>query len=551
VSRLPATTGILAATLLMAAPFALAGGDEERTAATSVGVQIIVPGAHTSSTGSSSVGAYDYRDLVSVGSYKATSDTSQTNATAGAELTGISLLGGLVTASSVSVHAAAQSDTTATGTFESTVSGLTVGGVAVPVGPNAHFDLPDGLGYGIVEEQSVASAGSTYRGYGVGLVVHLNVGWHDMPAGTEVRLGYADAGASAAPKPKPTPTDTTPNPPSKPTPSKPAPSKPTPSKPKPPTNPPNEPPATTNRATPRGGSAQSVPVRGGDATIIGGLPTTGTVPVPTGGVLPPLTLPDSPGPPEDTEAPPPGGFTANPPIDPSVQTQLLHGGYVFPVLGAVSYTNDWGAPRSDTGYHQGIDMFASLGAPVVAVHDGQLLAVGWNRLGGHRLWLRDPQGNLFYYAHLSAYALGLHDGSKVHAGQILGFVGNSGDAQGTPYHLHFEIHPQARWAVPPFEYVANWKGNGSTTITAPILGNGTNLQRQAPITAPPRPGSMVPLGYQDISSASGLDPDGVAAAASSSPAPLTEGDGAVIGGAPTPDANTVLTAPTPVTTGTP
>jgi murein DD-endopeptidase MepM/ murein hydrolase activator NlpD len=232
-----------------------------------------------------------------------------------------------------------------------------------------------------------------------------------------------------------------------------------------------------------------------------------------------------------------------------VRTQLLHGGYVFPVLGAVSFTNDWGAPRSDTGFHQGIDLFATLGAPIVAVHDGTLLAVGWNRLGGHRLWLRDPAGNLFYYAHLSAYALGLHDGSEVHAGQILGFVGNSGDAQGTPYHLHFEIHPQARWAVPPFEYVSDWKGN-STTISAPILGPGpgTNLQRQAPLIAPARPGSVVGLGWQDISSASGLDPDGVAAAASSSPAPLTEGDGALVGGAPTPTADTVLNAPTPVTT---
>src|SRR5262249_4651444 len=125
---------------------------------------------------------------------------------------------------------------------------------------------------------------------------------------------------------------------------------------------------------------------------------------------------------------------------------------------------------------------------------------------------------------------------------------NSGDAQGTPYHLHFEIHPQARWAVPPFEYVSDWKGN-APTITAPILGGpGTTMQRQAPITAPDRPGSVVGLGYQDVSSACGLGPESVAAAASSSPAPLTEGDGALVGGAPTPTPDTVLNAPTPVTT---
>src|SRR5262249_35178621 len=85
--RLARTTGILTASLLtMATPFALAGGDTERTMSTAVGVQIIVPGAHTSSTGASGAGSYSYRDLVSVGSYQARSDTSQTAATAGAVL---------------------------------------------------------------------------------------------------------------------------------------------------------------------------------------------------------------------------------------------------------------------------------------------------------------------------------------------------------------------------------------------------------------------------------------------------------------------------------
>ena len=75
--------------------------------------------------------------------------------------------------------------------------------------------------------------------------------------------------------------------------------------------------------------------------------------------------------------------------------------------------------------------------------------VGWNRLGGWRLWVEDTAGNWFYYAHLSAYSPIAIDGARVSAGDVLGFVGNTGDAAGGPTHLHFEIHPAGKWAVPP------------------------------------------------------------------------------------------------------
>ena len=78
---------------------------------------------------------------------------------------------------------------------------------------------------------------------------------------------------------------------------------------------------------------------------------------------------------------------------------------------------------------------------MLAVADGTVFSVGWNKIGGWRLWLRDRAGNEFYYAHLSAYsplALNERAGARRH---VLGFVGNTGDAEGTPYHLHFEIHP--------------------------------------------------------------------------------------------------------------
>jgi len=74
-----------------------------------------------------------------------------------------------------------------------------------------------------------------------------------------------------------------------------------------------------------------------------------------------------------------------------------------------------------------------MGTPILAVADGTVFSVGWNTLGGNRLWLRDKDGNTFYYAHLSAYSPLAVNGLRVKAGAVLGFVGNTGDAITTPY----------------------------------------------------------------------------------------------------------------------
>src|SRR5215468_9440848 len=150
---------------------------------------------------------------------------------------------------------------------------------------------------------------------------------------------------------------------------------------------------------------------------------------------------------------------------PTVTPKLTAGGYVFPVYGPSSFTDTFGGPRSDVsgGWHHGDDIFAPLGAPVLAVATGTVFSVGWNTIGGNRLWVRDGQGNLFYYAHLSAFTPLAVNGSKVNAGDVLGFVGNTGDAQGTPTHLHFEIHPVGLialgydGAVDPTTYLLAWK----------------------------------------------------------------------------------------------
>jgi murein DD-endopeptidase MepM/ murein hydrolase activator NlpD len=132
-----------------------------------------------------------------------------------------------------------------------------------------------------------------------------------------------------------------------------------------------------------------------------------------------------------------------PPIGPvpTVHPHLTAGRYVFPVYGDAAYGDTFNAPRADVAWHHGDDIFAPLGAPVLAVADGTVFSVGWNKVGGWRLWLRDRAGNEFYYAHLSAYSPYALNNAQVRAGTVLGFVGNTGDAEGTPYHLHFEIHP--------------------------------------------------------------------------------------------------------------
>jgi murein DD-endopeptidase MepM/ murein hydrolase activator NlpD len=141
--------------------------------------------------------------------------------------------------------------------------------------------------------------------------------------------------------------------------------------------------------------------------------------------------------------------------------------YVFPVDGGASYVDTYGAARNDIydGWHHGDDLFAPLGTPVVAVARGTLSLVGWNKLGGWRLWLTDTKGNSFYYAHLAGYARWILTHHNVRAGQVVGFLGRTGDAFTTTPHLHFEIHPHEPFfvklgydgAVDPTTYLQKWR----------------------------------------------------------------------------------------------
>ena len=195
------------------------------------------------------------------------------------------------------------------------------------------------------------------------------------------------------------------------------------------------------------------------------------------------------------------------PVPQGLDVRLTSGRYVFPVYGAAGFSDTFGAGRADTGWHHGEDIFAPLGAPILAVTDGTVFSVGWNDIGGLRVWLRDRYGNEFYYAHLSAFSQLAVNGNQVEAGDVLAFMGNTGDAEHTPYHLHFEIHPASLLdkgydgVIPPYRYLVAWQKLSDVAITG-VAGWAAPI---APGAKAPRPGAIL-LQVSDISRASGLEP---------------------------------------------
>jgi murein DD-endopeptidase MepM/ murein hydrolase activator NlpD len=164
---------------------------------------------------------------------------------------------------------------------------------------------------------------------------------------------------------------------------------------------------------------------------------------------------------------------------PRTKVLLTSKGYVFPVYGKHRYSDDWGAPRQDTGFHQGNDIFATAGTPLVAVCKGTLHRVGTNVVPGNRLWVKcDKGGDEFFYGHLSAFANDAHSGLHVDAGQVVGFVGSTGDAEQTPPHVHFEVHPGGGHAVDPYPFLRAWEHRRDVPAAAWVKENGPGAGEQ-------------------------------------------------------------------------
>jgi murein DD-endopeptidase MepM/ murein hydrolase activator NlpD len=115
---------------------------------------------------------------------------------------------------------------------------------------------------------------------------------------------------------------------------------------------------------------------------------------------------------------------------------------------AVAFGDTWGAPRSGGRRHQGVDMIGPIGTPLLAVVDGFAQPKS-NTLGGITIWFTGNDGNKYYYAHMDHYEkLG-----AVSAGDVIGYMGQTGNAKFSVPHLHFEVHPGGGAAVNPYPTV--------------------------------------------------------------------------------------------------
>jgi len=100
----------------------------------------------------------------------------------------------------------------------------------------------------------------------------------------------------------------------------------------------------------------------------------------------------------------------------------------------------WHAPRGTGRLHEGQDIFAPKGTPILSATNGFVYKIGENNLGGQTVSVIGSGGRVYYYAHLDSYAPGLEVGDWVSTRTVLGYVGTTGNAQGTPPHLHFGVY---------------------------------------------------------------------------------------------------------------
>lgn len=152
---------------------------------------------------------------------------------------------------------------------------------------------------------------------------------------------------------------------------------------------------------------------------------------------------------------------------PLTQADLVRGFGRFPVLGYVWYQNDYGAPRYLPYFHlhEGVDLFAASGSPVIACVDGVIAKVANGSIGGISFWLAGNDGITYYYGHLMSFAPGLVAGKRVRVGDVLGFVGDTGVAKGTSPHLHFEMHPGGGLPVSPKPVLDGWLNQATAHAT--------------------------------------------------------------------------------------
>ena len=461
---------VLAAAVAGIAVAAPGGTAPSETRATALVAQVTAPGQPPIATASLSApptasggGAFAHPadgSILRIGTSTAgvaAQDGTSSSAEGTIRALAVSVFGGEIVAESIVVRAGAAAGAAgATGDVgTSTVTGLVV--LGQPVTPSGNVQLPladwgtlDVLGGTSSTSETPRSAESTVTGLRIRLIAE-HAG---LPPGAEIVIGVATASAVAHAAPSTT------------------------AKPRRPDGSPRDSGGASGRPKPRPKPSPTAPREPGRS--IPGAP-------------PELVRPA-----------------------PEVTARLSQGGYVFPVFGPAAFGNTFGAFRADVAgqWHHGEDLVAPIGTPLLAVASGTLFSVGWNDVGVWRLWLRDDAGNEFYYAHLSAYSPLAIAGRRVRAGDVIGFVGDSGDADGGQPHLHFEIHPVDLvvygydGVVAPYPFLVAWRRAEDVSFASGrtyLLGaDGLAGPPGAPVAA--AQAGAVLLSAEDISAASGLVP---------------------------------------------
>lgn len=167
-------------------------------------------------------------------------------------------------------------------------------------------------------------------------------------------------------------------------------------------------------------------------------------PLPPMAPLAPLGEPPAESPePMDVHTPSvPAHLAPRPPEHDALLRELYEHGLLVPVQGvsASQIPDTFNDARDGARVHNSQDILAKRGTPVLAADDGSVIHVGKNKLGGNVVWTTDPSRKFaFYYAHLDRYAKGLHDGQSISRGEVLGYVGTTGNAPKDVPHLHFQL----------------------------------------------------------------------------------------------------------------
>lgn len=162
----------------------------------------------------------------------------------------------------------------------------------------------------------------------------------------------------------------------------------------------------------------------------------------------------------------------------TAQQAALVGMGRFPVAGSASFVDDWWYPRFVPYFHlhQGTDIFAATGTPVRAPVDG-VLRQSNGAIGGLATYVTQADGTYFYSAHLSAFVAGQRDGQAVKTGDVIGFVGDTGDAKGGSPHVHFEIHPRGGGAVNPKPFLDRFLSEAMANVPRLIAAHEGNRPR--------------------------------------------------------------------------